>query len=86
MKKSIFLVCLVVFGVVSLSAIGPIVSGSPVSYTHLNLSVSGGNEKSNYAFSGNYTDQSGIIKNSGYERFAVRANIGSLSLIHIYTR
>ena len=42
-----------------------------------NLSVSGGNEKSNYAFSGNYTDQSGIIKNSGYERFAVRANIGS---------
>ena len=34
-----------------------------------NLSVSGGNEKSNYAFSGNYTDQSGIIKNSGYERF-----------------
>ena len=42
-----------------------------------NLSVSGGNEKSNYAFSGNYTDQTGIIKNSGYERFAVRANIGS---------
>ena len=28
MKKSIFLVCLVVFGVVSLSAIGPIVSVS----------------------------------------------------------
>ena len=28
-----------------------------------NLSVSGGNEKSNYAFSGNYTDQTGIIKN-----------------------
>ena len=42
-----------------------------------NLSVSGGNEKSNYAFSGNYTDQSGIIKHSGYDRFAVRANVGS---------
>lgn len=42
-----------------------------------NLSVSGGNEKSNYAISGNYTDQTGIIRNSGYDRFAVRANVGS---------
>ena len=32
MKKSIFLVCLVVFGVVSLSAIGPIVSVSQLGW------------------------------------------------------
>ncbi len=30
-----------------------------------NVSVSGGNERSNYAISGNYTTQDGIIKNSG---------------------
>ena len=41
-----------------------------------NLSVSGGNEKGFYAFSGNYARQSGIIKNSGYERYSLRANIG----------
>ena len=42
-----------------------------------NISVSGGSEKSTYAFSANYTDQTGIIRNSGYDRFAVRANVGS---------
>ena len=42
-----------------------------------NISVSGGNDKSHYAFSGNYTDQTGIIRNSGYDRLAVRANVGS---------
>ncbi|BES60186.1 SusC/RagA family TonB-linked outer membrane protein [Dysgonomonas capnocytophagoides] len=41
-----------------------------------NLSVSGANEAGWYAFSGNYTDQSGIIKNSGYKRYALRTNIG----------
>ena len=42
-----------------------------------NVSVSGGNERSNYAISGNYTTQDGIIKNSGYERFTFRSNVNS---------
>lgn len=42
-----------------------------------NLSASGGNDKSHYAISGNFTNQTGIIKNSGYERFSTRANVGS---------
>lgn len=41
-----------------------------------NLSVSGGNKKGWYSFSGNYTKQDGTIKNSGYERYALRVNIG----------
>ena len=40
-----------------------------------NLSVSGGDDKGYYSFSGNYANQNGIIKNSGYERYALRANI-----------
>ena len=44
--------------------------------TDLNLSVSGGNEKGFYAYSGNYARQNGTIKNSGYERYSLRANIG----------
>ncbi len=40
-----------------------------------NLSVSGGNNEGYYSFSGNYTKQTGTIKNSGYERYSLRANI-----------
>ncbi|MBP5257600.1 MAG: TonB-dependent receptor [Prevotella sp.] len=40
-----------------------------------NLSVSGGDDRGYYSFSGNYLNQDGIIKNSGYERYALRANI-----------
>ena len=41
-----------------------------------NLSVSGASEAGWYAFSGNYMDQDGIIKNSGFKRYALRTNIG----------
>ncbi len=41
-----------------------------------NLSVSGGNDKGYYAYSGNYARQKGIIKNSGYQRYSLRACIG----------
>ena len=44
--------------------------------TDYNLSVSGGNDQGFYAFSGNYARQSGTIRNSGYSRYALRANIG----------
>jgi TonB-linked SusC/RagA family outer membrane protein len=39
------------------------------------LSVSGGDEKTRYLLSGNYTDQKGIILNSGYEKFSGRLNL-----------
>ena len=42
-----------------------------------NLSISGGGDKSNYALSGNYTNQEGVIKNSGYERYTFRSNINT---------
>lgn len=41
-----------------------------------NLSVSGGSEKGWHAFSGNFLNQDGIIKESGFTRYALRANIG----------
>ncbi|WP_462353377.1 SusC/RagA family TonB-linked outer membrane protein [Alistipes timonensis] len=40
-----------------------------------NIQVSGATDKGNYAFSGNYTSQDGTIKNTGYDRFTLRANI-----------
>ena len=39
-------------------------------------SVSGGSDQGWYAFSGNYTDQSGIIRNTGYTRYGLSINIG----------
>lgn len=41
-----------------------------------NMRVSGGSDKGWYTFSGNYYDQEGTIKNTGYERLTLRANIG----------
>ncbi len=38
------------------------------------LSVSGGNAKSRYAFSANYTDQDGIVINSGFKRYNFHLN------------
>jgi TonB-linked SusC/RagA family outer membrane protein len=40
-----------------------------------NLSVSGGNEAVKYAISGEYLDQDGIILNSNFKRYSLRANI-----------
>ena len=39
------------------------------------VSVSGGSEQGYYAFSGGYTDQKGIIKNTGYTRYNLGMNI-----------
>lgn len=45
-----------------------------------NLSVSGGNENVKYALSGEYFNQDGIILNSNFKRYSIRANIdGQLS-------
>jgi len=45
-----------------------------VSKTH-ELSLSGGDDKTRYLVSGNFTDQQGIIINSGFERYSGRINI-----------
>ena len=39
------------------------------------LSVSGGNNRTSYRVSGNYLDQQGIIRESGYTRYSLRANL-----------
>nr|WP_288835921.1 TonB-dependent receptor [uncultured Flavobacterium sp.] len=41
------------------------------------LSVSGGNNQTKYAISGNYYNQEGIIKNTGFERLSGRINLNS---------
>ncbi|WP_229717439.1 TonB-dependent receptor [Parapedobacter defluvii] len=40
-----------------------------------NLSMSGGNSNTKYLISGNYYDQNGVVKNVGFKRYSVRANI-----------
>lgn len=42
-----------------------------------NLSVSGGNDKSQYMVSGSYYNEEGIIKTSEYDRFNARVNVNS---------
>lgn len=43
--------------------------------TNLALQISGGDQKSNYLVSANYTNQEGIILNSGFKRYQFRANL-----------
>lgn len=43
--------------------------------TSHNLSVSGGTEKTTYAFNGGYLDQKGIALGSGFRRISLRSNI-----------
>ena len=40
------------------------------------VNVSGGSDAGWYSFSGNYTDQNGVIKNTGYTRYGLSMNIG----------
>lgn len=42
---------------------------------NLDLSVNGGGGNSTYRFSGNYYDEEGIIKQTGFTRFATRLNL-----------
>lgn len=39
------------------------------------ISLSGGTEKSKYFVAGNYTDQEGVVINSGYKRYSARINL-----------
>ena len=45
--------------------------------TSHNLSVSGGNDKTTYAFSGGFLDQNGIALGSSFRRLSLRANVDS---------
>ena len=40
-----------------------------------NISLSGGSKSTKYLLSGNIYDQDGIVKNSGFKRYSIRANI-----------
>ena len=42
-----------------------------------NLSISGGNERTRYFVSGGFTNQQGIVMNSGYKRGSLRLNLDS---------
>lgn len=42
-----------------------------------NVTLQGGADKINYYVSGNYYKQNGTVKNSSYERFVIRANVGA---------
>ncbi|MDR1865324.1 MAG: TonB-dependent receptor, partial [Bacteroidales bacterium] len=39
------------------------------------LSISGGDDKTQYLISGNYFDQEGIVRNTGFQRYVLRSNI-----------
>ncbi|MCD7978264.1 MAG: SusC/RagA family TonB-linked outer membrane protein [Tannerellaceae bacterium] len=41
------------------------------------LSITGGSKKTRYAISGNYFDQDGIIRNTGFRRLSTRINLDS---------
>ncbi|MDR1563092.1 MAG: SusC/RagA family TonB-linked outer membrane protein [Dysgonamonadaceae bacterium] len=45
-----------------------------IKQTH-EVSASGGDDKTRYLFSGNYTQQTGIVLNSGFSRFSGRINV-----------
>ncbi len=49
----------------------------PAPVSNGSLSISGGNENSQYIVAGNYFTQDGLIKNSSYNRFNLRTSISS---------
>ncbi|WP_400193823.1 SusC/RagA family TonB-linked outer membrane protein [Hymenobacter sp. B81] len=51
------------------------VFGNTAFLRNTGLSVSGGNEKTRFFVSGSTTDEEGIVKNSGFQRHSIRANI-----------
>lgn len=47
---------------------------NPAAIQEYNLGISGGNEKARYFVSMNYFNQEGVVRQSGYDRFTIRAN------------
>lgn len=52
-----------------------IIYGETGFITETALSATGGNEKTKFYVGGSYRDEEGIIKNTGFDRFSIRANI-----------
>ncbi len=50
---------------------------SPAPVQNYQLSLSGGNEKTNYFISANYLDEKGIVHNSDYKRYAFRTDLST---------
>ncbi|WP_150451262.1 SusC/RagA family TonB-linked outer membrane protein, partial [Arenibacter lacus] len=44
-----------------------------------NVSISGGDTKTNYRFSGNFRDSQGILRESGFKQFNTRASVSTLT-------
>lgn len=51
--------------------------------TNHQLSISGGTDKTHYAISGNYYDQDGILRNTGFNRIGARVNLDSKVSSHL---
>ena len=54
--------------------LGALLSENGLFHNHY-LSVKGGNDRMNYAVSFGYHDKDGLIANTGYNKFSVRANM-----------
>ncbi|MBC8151534.1 MAG: SusC/RagA family TonB-linked outer membrane protein [Bacteroidetes bacterium] len=52
-----------------------VVYGETGSIRNTRLSVTGGNEKTKFYVNGSASDETGIIKNTGFQRYSLRANI-----------
>ena len=52
-----------------------IIYGETGLITETGLSATGGNEKTKFYVGGSFRDEEGIIKNTGFDRFSIRANI-----------
>ena len=48
---------------------------NPAILSNSRLTVSGGDEKTKFYISGNVTAEDGTVKNTGFERFSIRANV-----------
>lgn len=48
---------------------------NPATLLNTRLTVSGGNDKTKFFVSGNITNEDGTIRNTGFERYSIRANI-----------
>lgn len=49
--------------------------GNTATLSNTRLTISGGNEKTKFYVNGNMTDEGGIVRNTGFQRYSIRANV-----------
>lgn len=49
--------------------------GNNAMLSNTRLSISGGDEKTKFYINGGITDENGVVKNTGFQRYSIRANI-----------